>query len=303
MGTNEPGVRSIQNTNFFLHRNGYKPRWLILHGTAGGESAQGIASYFQSTQGTNNPVSAHYVIGQDGTVVQCCSEEDGAYANGILSNGHDAWWANEPNPNLVTISIEHVKRSTDNSDALTSAQQAVSFKLVKDICERNAIPKRFADKNGGITGHFSLDPVSRRNCPGPYPWDALWLFLQGTGTQKGTTMTIPQGWHDNGSVLTAPNGVRVQHGFRDYVLKHAWDPDNWPLQAEEGATQLELSNPSLGGGTRQLFRKAMLEFTPHRGVFEAWIGSELRAYHQTLATLQSQLLQAQVKLQQRGKPS
>ncbi|HTK08202.1 MAG TPA: peptidoglycan recognition family protein [Ktedonobacteraceae bacterium] len=303
MGTNEIGVLSIQNNNFFSHRNGYKAKWLILHGTAGGESAQGVANYFQTTQGTGNPVTSHYVIGQDGTVVQCCSEEDGAYANGILSNGHDAWWSNVPNPNLVTISIEHVKRSTDNSNALTPAQQAASFKLIKHICERQGIPKRFADKDGGITGHFSLDPVSRRHCPGSYPWDALWAFLKGTDTQKGTTMAVPHGWQDNGTILTAPNGVRVQRGFREYVLKNSWDSDNWPLQAEMGATQLELSNPSLGAGTRQLFRKALLEFTPSRGVFEAWIGAELYAHQLVLATLQSQLLQAQVKLQQHGRPS
>jgi N-acetyl-anhydromuramyl-L-alanine amidase AmpD len=34
-----------------------------------------------------------------------------------------------------------------------------------------------ADAIGGITGHSSIDPVSRSHCPGPYPWDELFTYL------------------------------------------------------------------------------------------------------------------------------
>jgi len=40
---------------------------------------------------------------------------------------------------------------------------------------------RLADASGGITGHFSTDPVNRSRCPGAYPWDQLWAFLKGEG--------------------------------------------------------------------------------------------------------------------------
>lgn len=169
----------LKNANCFPGRNGYQPKYIILHGTAGGSNAEAIANYFASTQGTSNPVSSHYVIGQDGEVVQCVSESDGAWANGVLTAGHDSWWGSSINPNNITISIEHCNPAQDNSTPLTDAQKQASFALIKDICNRWDIPCKGADADGGITGHFSIDPINRRNCPGNYPWDELWTFLQG----------------------------------------------------------------------------------------------------------------------------
>src|SRR3989442_1725936 len=90
----------IPNGNYFANTG--KKLFVILHGTAGGSSAQGIANYFQGTEGGSSPVSSHYVIGQDGTVVQTVLEKDGAYANGVVNNPN---WTG--NPNYYTISIEH----------------------------------------------------------------------------------------------------------------------------------------------------------------------------------------------------
>lgn len=174
-------IIQMSNNNAFPGRYGLKPRWVILHGTAGGTSAQAIAQYFQSTQGSNNPVSAHYVIGQDGQIVQCNAESDGAWANGVVTAGHDPWWSDNenPNPNNVTISIEHCKPDDANATALTAAQQASSFWLIKDICQRNNIPMRPPDVSGGLTGHYSIDPINRSRCPGNYDWKALWQYLGG----------------------------------------------------------------------------------------------------------------------------
>jgi Negative regulator of beta-lactamase expression len=178
-----PNVLWMPNNNFFANRDGLRARYVILHGTAGGASAQNIAAYFASTQGTANPVSSHYVIGQDGTVVQCVSDLNGAWANGVYSTGHAAFWDTTVNPNNITVSIEHVKSATDNSNQLSPAQQTASFQLINAICDRWQIPKTVASASGGITGHFSLDPVNRSNCPGPYPWDALWSYLGSQGEQ------------------------------------------------------------------------------------------------------------------------
>lgn len=182
-------------------RDGAVVRWLIVHGTAGGTSAQNIATWFADPA---SQVSAHYVVGQDGVVVRCVAENNAAWANGIISGPagtsgdgvhHDSWWDSSPlwggipNPNPVTISIEHVKPHTDNSDSLTAAQRTASFALILDICKRNRIPMRKADGSGGITGHFSMDPVNRSRCPGPYPWDDLWTFLK----EGGSTVT-PNKW-------------------------------------------------------------------------------------------------------------
>ena len=104
------------------------------------------------------------------------------------------------NPNYVTISIEHVKPSTDNSDALTAAQKDASFKLVRDIVSRwPAIRTAWANSAGGITGHFSISPISRERCPGPYPWDELFAFL--TGGSGGSTCS---------GTVTATAGLNIR---------------------------------------------------------------------------------------------
>lgn len=186
-------IVNIPTQNYFANRQGQPPRWLIIHGTAGGTSAEAIAHFFQGTENGNNPVSSNYIIGTDGEVVMAVGEGNGAWANGPVTgpagtsgdgvgNGyHDAWWDNigGANPNNVTISIELCKPSNDNSDHITPAQQQSCFQLIKEICGRQGIPARKADAQGGITGHYSLDPVNRQRCPGPFPWDELWDYLGG----------------------------------------------------------------------------------------------------------------------------
>jgi len=112
-------------------------------------------------------------------------------------------------------------------------------------------------------------------------------------------MSVPTLWNDDpnhiidGKVvptLTAPNGIPVVAGFRDYVLNHPWDSRNWPVAKEEGRTPLEDSNTSLGGGSQQLFKYRPLEWTPSKGVFEAYTGAEILFLRSTIATLQAQTM-------------
>jgi len=182
-------VNILGNT---FDRQGHQPRFIIVHGTAGGTSAIDVANYMKGTVGGSNPVSTHFVIGQDGTIVQCVPVSLAAFGNGVISGTptaglgfrtagdgthRDDWWDENVNPNFLTVSIEHCKPSTDNSDILTPAQQAASFALIQCICDTYGIPKRFADAQGGVTGHFSVDPVNRSRCPGPYPWQELFNYL------------------------------------------------------------------------------------------------------------------------------
>jgi hypothetical protein len=273
-------VQKILTSNHFNGRGGYKPRYVINHGTAGGTSAVAIAQYFQSTEGSDEPVSSNYVIGTDGQEVMCVEEVNAAYGNGILEAGHDTWWTPLINPNYPTISIEHCKPSSDNSDPLTDAQKLASFMLIRDICLRNNIPMRPADTVGGITGHFSIAPLSRKSCPGNYPWAELWAYLRSTNT-----MAIPSGWTDNSTTLTAPNGIIVTLGFRDYIKNNAWNPANVPQRTAEARGPILLSNPSIGSGTRQVFRDCVLIWTPKTNVFMAPLGQELLAYEQALAAI------------------
>ncbi|TMC17094.1 MAG: N-acetylmuramoyl-L-alanine amidase [Chloroflexi bacterium] len=247
-----------------MSREGYKPTHVVLHGTAGGSKAENTANYFKTS---TVDASAHLIIGQDGTIVQGISMDDAAWGNGILLNPRLPFPANV-NPNYYTISIEHCKPSTDNSDQLTEAQKQSSFKLVKTICEYYNIPKRRGDAISGIVEHADFDSINRARCPGPYPYSELMKFLA-----EGTA-GVPHGWTDVHNVLTAPNGIVVVRGFRDWILNHPWDPNNYPLEAEHSANPVEESNPSLGQGTTQTFRLTRLAWTPALGSYVTWLGQE-----------------------------
>lgn len=171
-----------------MDRLGHKITHIVLHGTAGGSSAENIANYFATSIVES---SAHIIIGQDGHIVQGISMNDAAWANGALTAGHAAYLPEFVNPNLYTISIEHTKSSTDNSNSLTAAQQAASFRLIACICDTYHIPKRAGDAGGGIISHADIDPINRARCPGPYPWTDLWAFLKPVNpyTQKAALDT------------------------------------------------------------------------------------------------------------------
>jgi len=171
----EPGAKWVESPNSGS-RNGKTPKWLIIHGTAGGASAENIAAGFKDPKAQ---VSAHYVVGRDGTVVQTVDEKNAAWANGRIEAGADSWWTSAVNPNHVTISIEIVKPKTDNSDTMSDAQKNAVFKLAKNIISRNpGILKGWANASGGITGHYSISPQSRKNCPGPFPFEELFASLK-----------------------------------------------------------------------------------------------------------------------------
>jgi N-acetyl-anhydromuramyl-L-alanine amidase AmpD len=152
----------MSNNNFYLDTG--KKTHIVIHGTAGGNSAIEIAQFFKGTEGGKNPVSTHYIIGQDGQIVQTVLEKDGSWGNGSTE------WNNK------AISIEHVKSTPDNSAQLTVAQENASFNLIKDICQRNGIPYE------NILPHHAIYNTA---CPGPYPWDRLKIALQGKPMKQG----------------------------------------------------------------------------------------------------------------------
>jgi hypothetical protein len=250
-------------------REGQRARYVIIHGTAGGSSAENIALWFQNPEAQ---ACAHYVVGRDGAICQCVREADSAWSNGIISGPagtggdgihHDSWWDSGINPNLLTISIELVKPHDDNSDTITAPQQASCFALVKDICARNGIPMRPADAAGGITGHFSMDPVNRSRCPGPFDWNALWSYLgqEGGDGDMPLQLTDPfaqaffqdaggRGWH------CTKTGYYIGGAILDFYRQI------------QGAPRLPLSNeikdikdhPEVA---YQIFEAGMLVFDPN----------------------------------------
>jgi hypothetical protein len=271
----------IPSSHYWSGRAGHQPQWIIVHGTAGGTSATGIAQYFQTD---DPPTSTHYIVGLQGEVVQCVRDSDSAWGNGVVTTGHDAWWSPNLNPNFTTISIEHVKPDTQNQSQLTQAQMEASFQLIESLCRTHNIPMRAADQNGGITSHASIDPVNRSFCPGAYPWTQLWAYLQGEDQHVG----VPIGWRDDGATLTAPNGITVTLGFRWYVLTNPWSSDNWPLEAAHYEAIIDVTSPQEGGGTVQHFRRSILAWQQSTNdVLDLWAGATSMTWQQRATTAEA----------------
>lgn len=274
---------------YWQGRLGGRPRYLILHGTAGGVSAREVGHWL-NTQTERDPTSVHYVIGTDGQIVQLVAEADSAWGNGVLTAGHEAFWSEvspRNNPNWITISIEHCKPSPDNSEQLTPEQKQASFRLIADICRRQSIPPQRADARGGITGHASIDPVNRSRCPGPYPWDELFAHLHADSApdSNGTFPPgLPPGWSDDGANLRA-NGHTLRLGMRKLVLA-GWDPANVPFSDEIYTTPCDPTDAQSGEGSRVYFRDCIAVWQKATGhIYRAQhLGAYIKQLEDKLAT-------------------
>ena len=138
-----------------------------------------------------------------------------------------------------------------------------------------------------------LDPYGGHSITLPdAEWEKRLEFNQVWALQLIETRGTPEGWHDDGTILTAPNGVKVEQGFRAWVLANHWNAENEPLDDAHMVAQLEASNPGLGGGTQQFFRECVLEWTQERGVFAMWVGVELLKARQQAVAYYTALEQA-----------
>jgi N-acetyl-anhydromuramyl-L-alanine amidase AmpD len=164
-------IQWIGSPNFELYRRGYKPLAIVNHIMCG--TLEGTDSWFKNPA---SQVSAHFGVGKNGEIHQYVNELSTAWANGRKSTPDESWLANFPagvNPNLWTISIEHEGYP---EDGLTEAQTKATIELHKYLVEKWNIPIDPIH----ITGHFRIDSVSRKDCPGPkFPWDRLFKELKG----------------------------------------------------------------------------------------------------------------------------
>lgn len=281
MPVDEADATWIPSPNYGQLGDASHKKYVILHATAGMNSAANVAYWFANPQ---SAVSAHYIVGLQGEIVQCVRESEAAWAEGYVSGTplqggiglpvwgdgvhRDPWWAQTLNPNLICISIEHVKPSLDNSDAITAAQQAASFRLIRDVCARWHIPMRPADAQGGITGHYSIDALNRARCPGPYPWQALFAYLSAQNAQKEEYMITIE--NASNFFTSSPDGNYWQCKLNGFVVGNAILAfyRQYGGSAYCGLTYLGLPlsnemNAGVGPGTTyQFFERGVLAYDP-----------------------------------------
>jgi hypothetical protein len=103
------------------------------------------------------------------------------------------------------------------------------------------------------------------------------------GWHEQGTAGVPTGWKDDGETLTAPNGIAVVKGFREWVLTHGWNPEDEPQGPEVSVEHVQMADPAQGAGCIQMFLlTGQLCWTQAHGVYVAHPGAEIFALRAAL---------------------
>jgi N-acetylmuramoyl-L-alanine amidase len=158
------------------------PDMILLHYT-GMPDAEGALAQL-CTAGTN--VSAHYVVLEDGRIVQCVPEGKRAWHAGVGS------WAGEDDINSCSIGVEIVNPGHDwGYPEFPLRQIAAVIALCRGIMLRRGVPSH------RVLAHSDVAP-SRKKDPGEkFPWHSLansgvghWVqpaqIVSGEGIKLGT---------------------------------------------------------------------------------------------------------------------
>jgi thiamine-phosphate pyrophosphorylase len=106
-------------------------------------------------------VSAHYVVEEDGRVLQLVPESRRAWHAGI------SHWAGETDMNSASVGIEIVHPGHDDPRPYPAVQIEATAALAKDICRRHAIPPE------RVLAHSDIAPGRKRDPGEFFPWDEL----------------------------------------------------------------------------------------------------------------------------------
>src|SRR6266403_1082958 len=134
----------IPSANYGERNKGRLPDMIVLHYTGMPDVEGAIAQL--CTTGTD--VSAHYIVLEDGRIVQCVPEAKRAWHAGA------SYWAGEEDINSCSISIEIVNRGHDwGYPDFPLRQIAAVIALCRGIMLRRKIPSHRALANSGV-GHW-----------------------------------------------------------------------------------------------------------------------------------------------------
>jgi N-acetyl-anhydromuramyl-L-alanine amidase AmpD len=188
---------------------------IVIHITDGQSKLNGTVGWFQDPSAK---VSAHYVVGQDGEVVQ------------MVKNNDIAWHASSANSD--SIGIEHVARSPHEWDKKlghadpgmmpTDEEYCGSAALVNWLCNQFNLPM---DRDH-IMGHSEADPkTTHTDCPNAV-WD--WDYYMGLVTSGTCTPRTA-----SASSLGADDGQSFDENWNDVEV--LGQPDQMSCWATSGA--------------------------------------------------------------------
>lgn len=146
------GIRTewIGTVNFNLR----KPNYIIIHHTAQDSIQQTIKTFTV----TRTQVSAHYVIADDGSVVQMLNDYLRAWHAGRGS------WGKDTDINSSSIGIE---LDNNGTEAFSEAQITTLMALLSKLKKEYNIPTQ------NIIGHSDIAPTRKNDPSALFPWNIL----------------------------------------------------------------------------------------------------------------------------------
>ena len=148
----------IPSANFGERNKGRLPDMILLHYT-GMPDAEGAITKLCTT---GSEVSAHYIVLEDGRIVQCVPEAKRAWHAGISS------WAGDEDINSCSIGIEIINRGHDGGyPEFPSRQIAAVIALCRGIILRRNIPSH------RVLGHSDVAPARKKDPGEKFPWHSL----------------------------------------------------------------------------------------------------------------------------------
>jgi N-acetylmuramoyl-L-alanine amidase len=172
--------RVVPSPNHGMRRGGARPTMILLHYTGMRDGEVALARLCQE----GSEVSAHYLVFEDGRIVQCVPEARRAWHAG------EAFWAGESDINSHSVGIEIVNPGHDwgYTDFPTAQIDAVSA-LCRDVLARNAIPP------ARVLAHSDVAPGRKQDPGEKFPWDRLaaagighWVAPEPIGAGPGLTL-------------------------------------------------------------------------------------------------------------------
>lgn len=144
--------------NFGDRKGLLSPTMIVLHYTGMADASSAIVR--MCTEGTE--VSAHYVVLEDGNIVQLVRESARAWHAGASS------WGGDTDINSSSIGIEIVNRGHDlGYTDFPLRQTAAAIALCKGIMIRRDIPKH------RVLGHSDVAPGRKKDPGEKFPWRLL----------------------------------------------------------------------------------------------------------------------------------
>lgn len=129
---------------------------IVLHATEQGSAQESLDTL--RTANSGGPVSAHYLVGEDGRIYQLVADADRAWHAG------GGRWGTLTDLNSASIGIEI---DNDGSEPYTDAQIAALLRLLDDLTARLYIPKT------QVIAHADLAPTRKRDPGAHFPWQRL----------------------------------------------------------------------------------------------------------------------------------